>query len=140
MATILVSDDDPKLLKMVRRTLAYEGFQVLTASDGRETLAQVREKRPDLIILDWMMPELDGVEVLKRLREAGDDVPVLMLTARDTVQDRVEGVKEGEFRVIRELVGRGDATQRDFPFVLHARAHWAWGRRALRLSSASRSR
>jgi len=95
MATILVSDDDPKLLKMVRRTLAYEGFQVLTASDGRETLAQVREKRPDLIILDWMMPELDGVEVLKRLREAGDDVPVLMLTARDTVQDRVEGLDRG---------------------------------------------
>ena len=95
MATILVSDDDPKLLKMVRRTLAYEGFQVLTASDGRETLAQVREKRPDLIILDWMMPELDGVEVLKRLREAGDDVPVLMLTARDTIQDRVEGLDRG---------------------------------------------
>ena len=95
MALILVADDDPKLLNMVRRTLIYEDFQVVMAANGRETLAQVREKRPDLIILDWMMPELDGVEVLKRLREAGDDVPVLMLTARDTIQDRVEGLDRG---------------------------------------------
>jgi two-component system response regulator MprA len=95
MPTILVADDDPKLLKMVRRTLIYEGFQVVTAADGRETLAQVQEKRPDLIILDWMMPELDGLGVLTRLRDADDDVPVLMLTARDAIEDRVEGLDSG---------------------------------------------
>jgi two-component system response regulator MprA len=95
MATILIADDDSKLLKMVRRTLIYEGFDVITAADGRETLNQVETKTPDLLILDWMMPELDGLEVLVRLREAGNEIPVLMLTARDTVENRVEGLNKG---------------------------------------------
>ena len=95
MATILIADDDPKLLKMVRRTLIYEGFEAITATDGRETLQQVESKNPDLLILDWMMPELDGIEVLVRLREAGNDIPILMLTARDAVENRVEGLNKG---------------------------------------------
>lgn len=95
MAIILIADDDPKLLKMVRRTLTYEGFDVITAADGKETLNLVETKSPDLLILDWMMPELDGIDVLIRLREAGNDIPVLMLTARDTVENRVEGLNKG---------------------------------------------
>ncbi len=95
MTTILVADDDPKLLKMVRRTLIYEGFDVLTATNGREAMNQVESKTPDLLILDWLMPELDGLAVLTRLREAGDEIPVLMLTARDAVEDRVEGLNRG---------------------------------------------
>ncbi len=95
MATILIADDDPKLLKMVRRTLIYEGFEAITAADGRETLQQVESKNPDLLILDWMMPELDGIEVLVRLREAGNNIPILMLTARDAVENRVEGLNKG---------------------------------------------
>jgi two-component system, OmpR family, response regulator MprA len=95
MTTILVADDDPKLLKMVRRTLLYEGFAVITASNGRETLEQLQNKAPDLLILDWLMPELDGMQVLTRLREAGAEIPVLMLTARDAVEDRVEGLNRG---------------------------------------------
>jgi two-component system, OmpR family, response regulator MprA len=95
LATILVVDDDPKLLKMVQRTLAYEGFQVLTALDGREALAQAISQRPDAIVLDWMMPDLDGLEVTTRLRAAADTVPILMLTARDAVQDRVTGLDGG---------------------------------------------
>jgi two-component system response regulator MprA len=95
MATILIADDDTKLLKMVRRTLVYEGFDVITAANGRETLDQVDTKAPDLLILDWMMPELDGIEVLTRLRGADNDIPVLMLTARDTVESRVEGLNRG---------------------------------------------
>ena len=95
MVTILIADDDPKLLKMVRRTLLYEGFDVITAADGRETLNQVETKTPDLLILDWMMPELDGIDVLIRLREAGNEIPVLMLTARDAVENRVEGLNKG---------------------------------------------
>ncbi len=95
MATILIADDDQKLLKMVRRTLIYEGFQVVTATNGREALAQVQAKRPDLIILDWLMPELDGLEVLARLRAADDETPILMLTARDAVEDRVQGLDSG---------------------------------------------
>jgi len=95
MAIILIADDDPKLLKMVRRTLMYEGFDVITAADGKETLNLVETKSPDLLILDWMMPELDGIDVLIRQREAGNDIPVLMLTARDTVENRVEGLNKG---------------------------------------------
>ena len=95
MTTILVADDDPKLLKMIRRTLIYEGFQVMTATDGREALQQMQTEVPDLIILDWMMPHVDGLEVVNRLRAAEDDIPVLMLTAKDTIEDRVEGLDHG---------------------------------------------
>jgi DNA-binding response OmpR family regulator len=93
--TILVADDDHKLLNMLRRTLSYEGFRVVTACDGQEALAQVEAERPDAIVLDWMMPELDGVEVLARLRADGDETPILMLTARDAIEDRVEGLQGG---------------------------------------------
>ncbi|MBN1249067.1 MAG: response regulator transcription factor [Anaerolineae bacterium] len=95
MSTVLVVDDDQRLLKMLRRTLSYEGFQVTTATDGQEALDSIYEDRPDIVVLDWMMPELDGVEVLKALRDQGDDTPVLMLTARDAVQYRVEGLERG---------------------------------------------
>lgn len=95
MATILVADDDQKLLKMVRRTLLYEGFEVVTATNGSEALAKIEAKPPDLIVLDWMMPAMDGLELLYRLRTVGDTIPVLMLTARDTVEDRVEGLNRG---------------------------------------------
>ncbi len=94
MPTVLVADDDRKITDMLRRTLAYEGYQVVTAADGHETLAQARAHRPDLVVLDWMMPGLDGLEVARRLR-AADDMPILMLTARDAVEDRVEGLDSG---------------------------------------------
>ena len=95
MQTVLIVDDDTKLLAMLRRTLAYEGYRVVTAVDGRAALGQVLAERPDAIVLDWMLPELDGPEVARRLREAGDTVPILMLTARDAVDDRVEGLDSG---------------------------------------------
>lgn len=95
MATILIADDDSKLLKMVGRTLRYEGYQVVTATNGREALSQIDTKRPDLLILDWRMPELDGIQVLEHLRDAGNNIPILMLTARDAVEDRVEGLDRG---------------------------------------------
>jgi two-component system response regulator MprA len=95
MVTVLVADDDQKLLKMVGRTLMYEGFQVITATDGRAALAQLQTGEPDLLVLDWMMPKMDGLELLTRLREADDDIPILMLTARDAVEDRVKGLNRG---------------------------------------------
>lgn len=95
MEKVLIVDDDEKLLKMLQRTLAYEGFDVSTALDGEAALAQVYAVRPDVLILDWMLPRLDGVEVLRALRLEQNDVPVLMLTARDAVQDRVEGLERG---------------------------------------------
>lgn len=94
MATILVVDDDRKLVDMLRLTLSYEGYHVLTAGDGHEALSLARGRRPDLVVLDWMMPGLDGVGVLRALR-SDDGTPVLMLTARDTVADRVVGLDAG---------------------------------------------
>ncbi len=95
MATVLVVDDDPKLLNMLRRTLTYEGFRVLTAVDGNDALAQVQAHHPDVIVLDWMMPGLNGIQVVKQLRAQNDQTLVLMLTARDAVEDRVAGLDSG---------------------------------------------
>jgi two-component system response regulator MprA len=95
MATVLVVDDDPKLLNMLRRTLSYEGFRVLTATNGNEALVEVQARRPDVVVLDWLMPGLDGMGVLKHLRAAEDKTLVLMLTARDAVENRVEGLDTG---------------------------------------------
>lgn len=95
MATILIADDDQKLLKMLQRTLVYDGFDVVTAADGREALAQLDTHNPDVIILDWLMPKLDGLQVIEQLRAAGDDTMILMLTARDAIEDRVEGLGSG---------------------------------------------
>jgi len=95
MINVLVVDDDPKLRKMLQRTLEHEGFRVLAAADGNEALAEVRAHRPDLIVLDWLMPGLDGLGVVENLREAGDKTLILMLTARDTVENRVEGLDSG---------------------------------------------
>ena len=95
MTSILVVDDDQKLLNMLRRTLAYEGFHVSTAADGNAAVVQVQAQRPDVIVLDWMMPGLDGTGVMKQLRAADDQTLILMLTARDAVEDRVEGLEGG---------------------------------------------
>ncbi|MCX6030438.1 MAG: response regulator transcription factor [Chloroflexi bacterium] len=95
MATILIVDDDPKLLKMLQRTLAYEGFRVFSAANGNEALTEVQAHRPDVVVLDWLMPGLDGIGVLEHLRAAGDQTLVLMLTARDAVENRVEGLETG---------------------------------------------
>ncbi len=95
MARVLVVDDDERLLKMLQRTLTYEGFEVLTAVDGQEALTCIADRSPDLIVLDWMMPKLDGVGVLEVLGFEKDPTPVLMLTARDAVQYRVEGLERG---------------------------------------------
>ena len=95
MTTILVIDDNQKLLDMLRRTLSYEGFRVHTATSGREALTALDEKRPDLLVLDWLMPDLDGIDVVTRLRTMSDEIPILMLTARDAVEHRVEGLASG---------------------------------------------
>jgi len=95
METILIVDDDVRLLKMLRRTLVYEGYDVLTAEDGQQALEEIYDQRPDVIVLDWMMPELNGLDVLQTLRKDQNPVPVLMLTARDAIEDRVEGLEVG---------------------------------------------
>jgi two-component system response regulator MprA len=94
MTTVLVVDDDRKITDMLRRTLTYEGYSVVTAGDGHEALSQAQSQRPNVVVLDWMMPGLDGIEVAKRMR-AVDSAPILMLTARDAVGDRVKGLDSG---------------------------------------------
>lgn len=84
MPRILVVDDDRNITQMLRRTLAYEGYDVLTAADGSEALIATRDQRPDLVVLDWGLPTLDGLEVARRLHSGGA-TPILMLTARDTL-------------------------------------------------------
>ena len=95
MPTVLIVDDDPKLLKMLQRTLIYENLNVLTATDGLEALPIVSAQSPDLIILDWMMPNMDGLAFMQRLRDDENQTMILMLTARDAIENRVEGLESG---------------------------------------------
>jgi len=91
---ILVVEDEVRITRFLRQGLTYEGYEVTVAYDGEEALAELREEMPDLVILDVMLPTIDGLEVCRRLRTFSS-VPVLMLTARDAVQDRVIGLDSG---------------------------------------------
>ena len=95
MAKILIADDDINLLKMLRRTLVYEGFDVVTAQNGEEALDKIHTEQPDLAVLDWMMPKMDGISVVETLREVDSGIPIMMLTARDAVEFRVQGLESG---------------------------------------------
>ncbi|HEX5116079.1 MAG TPA: response regulator transcription factor [Pseudonocardiaceae bacterium] len=92
---ILVVDDDRAVRESLRRSLQFNGYQVDLASDGQQALDSVVAQRPDAMVLDVMMPRLDGLEVCRRLRGTGDDLPILVLTARDAVSDRVAGLDAG---------------------------------------------
>jgi len=92
---ILVVDDDPAVSGSLERALRLEGYEVETAADGTSALHALALASPDAMVLDLGLPDLDGLEVCRRLRSAGDDTPVLMLTARDAVNDRVQGLDAG---------------------------------------------
>jgi DNA-binding response OmpR family regulator len=92
---VLLVDDDPGIRRTVGEGLELEGFRVVPASGGRAALAAVEAVGPAVVLLDLTMPDLDGLEVLRRLREQGDDVPVCVLSARDEVDDRVRGLQAG---------------------------------------------
>ncbi|NWG16224.1 MAG: response regulator transcription factor [Chloroflexi bacterium] len=91
---VLVIEDEARIAQFIERGLIYEGYRVSVARDGQTGLMSARDNPPDLVILDWMLPGLDGLEVCKRLR-AASDVPILMLTAKDDVKDRVTGLDAG---------------------------------------------
>jgi two-component system, OmpR family, response regulator MprA len=92
---VLVVDDDRAVRESLRRSLEFNGFEVALASDGAEALAGIAATDPDVVVMDVMMPRLDGIEATKALRTAGNDLPILVLTARDAVGDRVEGLDAG---------------------------------------------
>ena len=109
---MLVVDDDPPLRRMLARTLAAEGYEVTVAADGGAALAEAERAAPDVIVLDVAMPALDGLAVCRRLRSKGLPTPILMLTARDAVPDRVAGLEAGadDYLVkpfaVQELIAR----------------------------------
>jgi DNA-binding response OmpR family regulator len=129
MQRILVIDDDPSVTSLLKRGLSYEGFQVETARSGVEGLTIARERPSDMVILDVLMPDLNGFEVLQRLRAGDEQLPVLMLTAKDAPNDQIHGLTLGaddyvlkpfSFEVllarIQALLRRQQA---DHPPVLH---------------------
>jgi len=118
-ATILVVDDEPNITDLLAAALRFEGFVPYTAHTGFEALAQIRARRPDLVLLDVMLPDLEGTEVCRRLRAEGDTVPVVFLTARDSTEDKVAGLNMGDDYVtkpfsIDELVARVRAVLRRY--------------------------
>ncbi|WP_084128251.1 response regulator transcription factor [Demequina sp. NBRC 110055] len=115
---ILVVDDEENLRTMLVAALRYEGYDVIQAADGAEGLKAVREHRPDLVVLDVMMPHVDGFQMCRRMRESGDRTPVIFLTARDSSTDKVEGLTIGGDDYLDkpfnldELVARVEAVSR----------------------------
>ena len=111
--TVLVVDDEPMVREVVCRYLEHDGFRVITAEDGREALKAVKASVPDLIVLDIMLPEVDGLDVLTQLRLSGD-VPIILLTARTAEADRILGLELGADDYVlkpfspREFDGQGE--------------------------------
>jgi two-component system, OmpR family, response regulator len=92
---ILVVDDEPSIVDAVATALRYEGFEVDEATAGREALRAVAEREPDLVVLDWMLPDLEGIEVGRRMRERGFESAILFLTAKDAVENKIEALRAG---------------------------------------------
>ncbi|WP_345337614.1 response regulator transcription factor [Actinomadura viridis] len=92
---LLVVEDEPNILELLAGSLRFTGFEVITATNGADAVQAARRRRPDLIVLDVMLPDIDGFDVARRLRSGGDQTPVLFLTARDSVQDRIKGLTIG---------------------------------------------
>ena len=118
MATVLIVDDEPNIVELTRLYLSKEGYKVITAYDGQEALRRARTEKPDLVVLDLMLPELDGFEVCRRLRQGSDDLAIIMLTARDDDIDKIVGLELGADDYMtkpfnpRELVARVRAVLR----------------------------
>jgi DNA-binding response OmpR family regulator len=127
--TILVVDDEPAIVQIIRERLTREGFAVRAADSGASALAAIGENAPDLLILDLMLPDLDGFDVLRSLRQSGHDLPVIVLTARDDDVDKIVGLE----------LGADDYVIKPFnPRELAARARAVLRRRAEALTLAAR--
>ncbi|HLT09211.1 MAG TPA: response regulator, partial [Micromonosporaceae bacterium] len=92
---LLVVEDDPNIVELLSASLRFAGFEVTAATNGAEAVAAARQVRPDLVVLDVMLPDLDGFEVIRRMRDGGVRTPVVFLTARDATEDKIRGLTLG---------------------------------------------
>jgi len=126
--TILTADDDPQLLRLIARNLELEGYEVLMASDGKQALEQIEQQVPDLVLLDVMMPKMDGFTVCQRVREFSA-VPIIIVTARGQDQDKVRGLNLGADDYLTkpfsvdELLARVQAVLRRAQFIPSEHTH-----------------
>ena len=136
-ARVLVVDDDPKVLSLMDRGLAFEGYAVDVAADGTAALAIARERPPNLVVLDVMMPGIDGLEVCRRLRATGGDLAILMLTGRASVPARIEGLvsdlvdkrlRDGQFDecdlTMREIAAMRESLIKSLIAIYHGRVKY----------------
>jgi two-component system OmpR family response regulator len=149
-ARILVVDDEPNIAELLSAALRFEGYDVGVAKTGVEALDMVRTYRPNLVMLDVMLPDLDGNEVCRRLRHQGEQVPIVFLTARDTTQDKVEGLGMGDdyvtkpfsveelmarvgaiLRRAREVVAADSSVLSFADVIMHIDTHEVWRRERL---------
>ena len=121
-ARILVIEDDEAILRFLRRGLAYEGYQVDTAVDGQSGLVLARDNPPDLVVLDLMLPGIDGIEICRRLR-AGGPVPILILTAKDSISDRVQGLDMGADDYMTKPFHKDELVARIHAIVRRSKGH-----------------
>ena len=132
VARLLVVDDEPNIVELLSASLRFVGFEVATASNGLEGLTAARELRPDLLVLDVMMPGMDGFELVRRLRSEGIDAPVVFLTARDSTEDKVNGLTLGGDDYVtkpfslEELVARIRTVLRRFDHAAPAQSRLAF--------------
>src|SRR6266581_3521407 len=102
-AKLLVVEDEPNILELLAASLRYAGFEVVTAAAGSDAVQAAQRHRPDLIVLDVMLPDMDGFDVLHRLRGGGTRIPVVFLTARDSTEDKVRGLTLGGVGYVMRL-------------------------------------
>ena len=107
---VLVVDDEVNIAELLAMALRYEGWAVSLAHSGRDAVSEANQIRPDAVVLDMMLPDFDGLEVMRRLRSTNPDVPILFLTARDAVEDRVAGLTAGGDDYVTNVVSVGDLT------------------------------
>jgi two-component system, OmpR family, response regulator len=115
-ARLLVVEDEPNILELLSASLRYAGFDVLTATGGTEAVQAAQRHRPDLIVLDVMLPDMDGFDVVRRLRGGGARIPVVFLTARDAMEDKVRGL----------TLGGDDYVTKPFSLELDEESHEVW--------------
>jgi DNA-binding response OmpR family regulator len=123
MTRVLIVDDEPAVRAALDRALRLDRYEIELAGDGREALDRLAETRHDAVVLDVMMPGIDGLEVCRRLREAGDRTPVLMLTARDAVDDRVRGLDLGADDYMVKPFAMPELTARVRALLRRSQAH-----------------